>query len=139
LSVVLFGCETWSVTLREEHGLRVFENRVLRGIFGPERDEVTGDWRKLHNEQLHNLCCSRNIIRVIKLRRMGWVGHVACVGEEEKCIGCMVVWGKPEGRRPFGREVNINMRQIEWQGMGWIDVAQDRDKWQAFVNTVMNL
>lgn len=67
------------------------------------------------------------------------MGHVACVGEEEKCIGYMVVWGKPEGRRPFGREVNINMRQIEWQGMGWIDVAQDRDKWQAFVNTVMNL
>jgi hypothetical protein len=78
LSVVLYGCETWSLTLREEHRLRVFENRVLRRIFDPKRDELTGDWRKLHNEELHNLYFSPNIIRMIKLRR--WAGHVARMG-----------------------------------------------------------
>jgi hypothetical protein len=75
--VVLFGCETWSLTLREEHRLRVYENRVLRRIFGPKRDEVIGGWRKLHNEELHNLHCSPDIIRMIKSRRMGWAGHLA--------------------------------------------------------------
>jgi hypothetical protein len=75
--VVLYGCETWSLTVREEHKLRVFENRVLRRIFGPKREGVTGGWRKLHNEELHNLYSSPNIIRIIKLRRMRWVGHVA--------------------------------------------------------------
>ena len=81
LPVVLYGCETWSLTLREERRLRVFENRVLRGIFGPKRDEVTGEWRKLHNEKLNDLYCSSNIVRVIKSRRMRWVGHVARMGE----------------------------------------------------------
>jgi hypothetical protein len=77
LPVVLYGCETWSLTLREEHRLRVFEDRVLSRIFGPKRDEVTGDWRELQNEELHNLYSSLNIIRMIKLRRMRWTGHVA--------------------------------------------------------------
>jgi hypothetical protein len=77
LHVVLYGCETWSLTLREEHRLRVFENRVLRRIFGPKRDEVTGGWRKLHNEELHNLYSSPSIIRMIKSRRMRLTGHVA--------------------------------------------------------------
>jgi hypothetical protein len=76
LPAVLYGCETWSLTLREEHRLRVFENRVLRRIFGPKTDEVTGDWRKLHNEELHNLYSSPNIIRMIKSRMMRWAGHV---------------------------------------------------------------
>jgi hypothetical protein len=80
LPVVLYGCETWPVTLREEHRLRVFENRVLRRIFGPERDEVTGSWRKLHNEELHNLYCSPRIISMIKSRRMRWAGHIAQMG-----------------------------------------------------------
>jgi hypothetical protein len=80
LPVVLYGCETWSLTLKKEHRLRVFENRVLRR-FGPKRDEVTGGWRKLHNEELHGLYSSPSIIRVIKTRRMRWAGHVACVGE----------------------------------------------------------
>jgi hypothetical protein len=75
--MVLYGRETWSLTLREEHRLRVFENRVLRRIFGPKRDDVTGDWRKLHNDELHNLYSSPNIIRMIKSRRMRWTGHVA--------------------------------------------------------------
>jgi hypothetical protein len=80
--VVLYGCETWSLTLREKHRLRVFDNRVVRRIFGPKRDEVTGEWRKLHIEELHTLYSSPDIIRQIKSRRMRWVGHVAHMGEE---------------------------------------------------------
>jgi hypothetical protein len=79
--VVLYGCGTWSLTLREEHRLRVFENRVLRRIFGPKRDELTGEWRKLHSEELHNLYSFPDIIRKVKSRRMRWSGHVARMGE----------------------------------------------------------
>jgi hypothetical protein len=82
----LYGCETWSLTLREERRLRVFENRVLR-IFGPKRDEVTGEWRKLHNEELNNLYSLLSIVRVIKSRRMRWEGHVARMGRGEACTG----------------------------------------------------
>jgi hypothetical protein len=99
--IVLYGCESWSLTLREEHRLRVFESRVLRRIFGPKRDEVTGEFRKLHNEELHILYSSPNIIRQIKARRMRWVGHVACMGEERKAY--RVLAGKPEGKRPLGK------------------------------------
>ena len=81
LPVVLYGCETWSLILREERRLWVFENRVLGRIFGPKRDEVTEEWRKLHNEELNDLYCSPSIIRVIKWRRMRWTGHVARMGE----------------------------------------------------------
>jgi hypothetical protein len=80
--VVLYGCETWSLTLREEHKLRVFENRMLRRIFGPKRDGVTGGWRKLHNDELYNLYSSPSIIRVIKSRKMKWMGHLAQMGEK---------------------------------------------------------
>jgi len=86
LFVVLIGCEIWSLTLREERRLRVFENRVMRRIFGPERDEVTEEWRKLHNEELNDLYSSPNIVRVIKSRRMRWVGHVARMGGEERRV-----------------------------------------------------
>jgi hypothetical protein len=96
LPVVLYGCEIWSLTLREEHRLRVFENRVLRRIFGPKRDEVTGEWRKLHNEELHILYSSPNIIRQIKSRRMRWAGYVARMVEER--IVYRVLMGKPEGK-----------------------------------------
>jgi hypothetical protein len=81
---VVYGCETWSLTLREEHRLRVFENRVLRRISEPKRDEVTGEWRKLHKEELHNLYSSPDIIKQVKSRRMRWAGHVARMGEERK-------------------------------------------------------
>jgi hypothetical protein len=84
LPVVLYGCESWSLILREENRLRVFENRVLRRILGPKRDEVTGEWRELHNEELHILYSSLNIIRQIKSRRMRWTGHV---GEERNVYG----------------------------------------------------
>jgi hypothetical protein len=82
LPVGLYGCETWSLTLREEHRLKVFENKVLRRIFGPKRDEVTGGWRKLHNEEFRDLYSSPSIIRIMKSRRMRWVGHVARMGEK---------------------------------------------------------
>jgi hypothetical protein len=88
--VVLYGCETWSLTLREEHRLRVFENRVLRGIFGPKREEVIGGWRKLHNEELHNLYCSPNIIGMMNSRRMRWAGHVAYTGEKGNAYKILV-------------------------------------------------
>jgi hypothetical protein len=90
LPVVLYGCETWSLILREQHRLRVIENRVLRRIFGPKRGEVTGEWRKLHSEELHNLYSSSDIIRQIKSRRMKWAGHVARMGEERKLYKVLV-------------------------------------------------
>jgi hypothetical protein len=95
---VLYGCETWSVTLREVHRLTVFENRVLRRIFGPKRDWVTEEWRRLHNEELNDLHCSPNIIRVIKSRRIRWAGHVARVGDRRGAY--RVVVGRPEEKRP---------------------------------------
>ena len=98
---VLYGCETWSLTLREEHRLRVFENRVLRRIFGPRRDGVTGEWRKLHNEELNDLYSSPNIVRVIKSRRLRWAGHVARMEEGRGAHKVLV--GRPEGKRPLGR------------------------------------
>ena len=142
LPVVLYGCETWSLTLREEHRLRVFESRVLRKIFGPKRDGVTGEWRKLHNEELSDLH-SPSIVRVIKSRRMRWAGHVARM-EEGRGVHKVLV-GKPEGKRPLGRprrrwEDNIKM-DLEEVGRGcrdWMELAQDREKWPALVSTVMN-
>ena len=101
LPVVLYECETWSLTLREERKLRVFENKVLRRIFGPRRDEVTGELRRLHNEELNDLYSSPNNVRVIKSRRMRWAGHVARMDEERGVYRVLV--GKPEGRRPLGR------------------------------------
>jgi hypothetical protein len=99
--VVLYGCETWSLTLREEHRLRLFENRVLRRIFGPRRDEVTGDWWKLLNEGLYNVYSSPNVIRMIKSRRMRWAGHAARMGSTRNAYRMLV--GKREGKRPLGR------------------------------------
>jgi hypothetical protein len=112
LPVVLYVCETWSLTLREEHRLKVFENRVLRRIFGPKRDEVTGEWRKLHNKELHNLYSSPDIIRQVKSRRMRWAGHVTRMREEIKVFKILV--GKPEGKRPLGRPGVGGKMGSEW-------------------------
>jgi hypothetical protein len=131
--VVLYGCETWSLPLREEHRLRVFENRVLRRIFGPKRDEVTGGWRKLHNEEIHNLYSSPSKIRMIKSRRMRWAGHVARMGEKRNVDRLLA--GKPEGKRPLGRprrrwanNIKMDLRETGWYDMDWIDLAQARDQ-----------
>jgi hypothetical protein len=144
LPVVLYVCETWSLTLRGEHRLRVFEKRVLRRIFGPKRDEVTGEWRKLHSGELHNLYSSPDIIRHIRSRKMRWAGHVARMGEGRNVY--RVLMGKPEGKGPLGRPrrrwddgIKMDLREIAWGGVERIHLAQDRDCWRAVVNAVMNL
>ena len=140
----MYGCENWSPTLREERKLRVFKNTVLRRIFGPRRDEVTGKWRRLHNEELNDLYSSPNIVRVIKSRRMRWTGHVACMGEERGVY--RVLLGKPEGRRPLGRSrrrwvdnIRTDLQEVECVYMDWIGLAQDRYRWRTLVSAVMNL
>jgi hypothetical protein len=112
LPVAFYGCETWSVTLREKHRLRVFEKRVLRRIFGPKSDEVTGEWRKLHSGELHNLYSSPDIIRQIKSKRMRWAGHVARMGEGRNVYRILV--GKPEGKRPLDRPRHRWEDGIKW-------------------------
>ena len=97
----MYGCETWSLPLRDKRRLKVIQNKVLRRIFGPKRDESTVEWRKLHNEELNDLYSSPNTVRVIKSRRMGWAGHVARMGKRRDIYSVLV--GKPEGKRPLGR------------------------------------
>jgi hypothetical protein len=129
--------------LREEYRLSVFENRLLRRIFGLKRDE-DGSWRKLHNDKLHSLYSSPNIVRVIKSRGMRWAEHVACKEEGRGVYKVLVV--RPEGKRPLGRQrrrwednIKMNPREIGFDGANWIPLAQDRVHWRAFVSTVMNL
>jgi hypothetical protein len=119
------GCETWSLTLREERRLKVFENRVLRSIFGPKRDEVTGEWRKLHDEELSDLYSLPNIVRVVKSRRMRWAGHVARMGEGSGVHRVLV--RKPEGKRPIGRprrrwedNVKMDLQEVGWR---WLRIG----------------
>ena len=116
---------------------------VLRRIFGPRRDEVTGEWRRLHNKELNDLFSSPNIVQVIKLRRMRWAGHVAHMGEERRVYRVLV--GKPEGKRPLGRprcrwmdNIRLDL-QVGCGYMDWIELAQDRDNWRTLVSAVMNL
>ena len=131
MSVVLCVCETWSLSFREERRLRVFENRVLRRIFWPKRDEVTGEWRKLHSEELNDLY-SPNIVRVIKSTRVRLAGHVARMVEGRGVYRVLV--GKPEGKRPLGRStciwednIKMDLQEVGCGCMDWIALAQDRD------------
>ena len=121
----------------------IFYNQVLRRIFGPRRDEVTGEWRKLHNEELNDLYCSPSIVRVIKWRRMRWAGHVERMGERRDVYRVLV--GKPEGKRPLGRprrrwedNIKIDLQEVG-KGCGdWMELAQYRDRWRSLVSMVMN-
>jgi len=116
---------------------------VLRRIFGPRRDEVTGEWRRLRNEELNDLYSSPSIVRVIKSRRMRWAGHVARMGEERGVYRVLV--GKPEGKRPLGRPrrrrvgIRMDLQEVGGGYMDWIGLAQDRDGWRRLVSAVMNL
>ena len=117
---------------------------VLRRIFGPRRDGVTGEWRRLHNEELNDLYCSPNIVRVIKPRRMRWAGHVARMGEERGVYRVLVK--KLEGKRPLGRprrrwvdNIRTDLQEVGGGYMDWIGLAQDRDRWRTLVSAVMNL
>ena len=119
--------------MREERSLRVFENMVLRRVFGPKRDEVTGEWIKLHNEELDVLYSSLNIVRVIKSKIMKWAGHVARVGERRGMYRVLV--GKPEGKRPLGRprlrredDIKMDLQEVGCGVMDWIELARDRDR-----------
>jgi hypothetical protein len=129
--------------LGDEHRLRVFENIVLRKIFGPKRKE-DGSWRKLHNDELHSLYSSPNIVRVIKARRMRWAGHVARMGEGRGVYRVLV--GRPEGKRPLQRprrrwedNIKMDLREKGIDAANWIQLAQDRVQWSVFVSTVVNL
>jgi hypothetical protein len=117
---------------------------VLRRIFGPERDEVTGEWRKLPNEELHDLYSLPSLTRIIKARRMKWAVHVARMGEKRNAYGLLV--GKPEERMPLGRprrrwldNIKMDIVEVGWGDVDWIGLAQDRDRWRALVNSVLNL
>ena len=129
--------------MRETRELRVSENRVLRRIFGPKRDGVTGELRKLHNEELDDLYSFPNIVRLIKSRRIRWAGHVARVGEKKRVYSVLV--GKPEGKRPLGRprrrwenNIEVDLQEVGW-GMDWIEPAQYMDGWWVLVKSAMNL
>jgi hypothetical protein len=131
--------------LGEEHRLRVFENRVLRKIFGPKREE-DGSWRKLHNDELHSSYSSPNIVRVIKSRRMRWAEHVACMGEGRGEVFTGFWLGGHKGKRPLGRprhrwedNIKMDLREIGIDETNWSQLAQDRVQWRACVYTVMNL
>ncbi|KAJ4441995.1 hypothetical protein ANN_11859 [Periplaneta americana] len=129
---------------RKEQRLRVFENKVLRKIFGAKRDGVTGEWRKLHNAELHALYTSPDIIRNIKSRRLRWAGHVARMGVSRNAYRVLV--GRPEGKRPLGRSrrrwednIKMDLREVGYNGRDWNNLTQDRDQWQAYVRAAMNL
>jgi hypothetical protein len=121
----------------------VFENKVLRRIFGPKRAEVTGEWRKLHNKELHDLYSLPSIIRIIKSRTVRWAGHVARMEEKRNAYRLLV--GKPEGKRPLGRprlrwvdNITMDLGEVRWGDADWIGLAQDRNRWRAVVNSVLN-
>jgi hypothetical protein len=135
-----------AVTVRQCNAFHTCQSvqQVLRRIFGQKRDEVTGEWRKLHNEELRDLYSSPSIIRIIKSRRMRWVGHVAPIRKKRNAYRLLV--GKPEGKRLLGRprrrwvdNIRMDLEEVEWGDVDWIGLAQDRNRWRAVVNSVLNL
>ena len=142
LSVVLHGCKTTSLTLREERTLNVFESRILRRVFGSKRDE-NGQWRRLHNEDLHCLYHLPNIVREIKSRRQRWASHV--VRMEEGRSAFKILTGNPTGMRPLGTprhrwedNLRLNLKEIGISTRDWVDSAQDRDYWRALKTAALN-
>jgi hypothetical protein len=140
--VVLYGCETWYPTLWNEYRLRVYENRLLRRIFGPKRDEMGGGCGKLHDEKLRYLHSSPNVSKIIKSKRMIWAGTEARIGKKD---AYSLFVGKPQGKGPLGRprrrwvdNVRMELGEVGLGGIDWIDLAQNRNKWRALVNAVMN-
>jgi hypothetical protein len=144
LPVVLYGCETWSLTLREAHRLRVFENRVPRKIFGPKRDEVTGQWRKLHNEELRDLYSSPSMIRIIKSRRIRWAGMYHEWGRRGPRVG---YWWESQRERVHYEDQDIGgwiilgwilerWEGVMWTGLVWLRIGTGG---RALVNSVLNL
>jgi hypothetical protein len=143
LTMVLYECETWLLTLREKCRLRVFENRVLKKVFGPKRDEVTGECRKLHNEELNDLYTLPNIVWLVKSRRMRWTRHVARMGKDRGVHRMFM--GKPEEKSPLGRQkgrwkdnIKIDLQEVGGSRGDWMELDQDRDRWRALVGTVRN-
>jgi hypothetical protein len=143
LPVVLYGCETSSLTLREEHRLRVFANKVLRRMFRPKKDEMAVGCRKLHNDEFHNLQSSPSTIGMSMSRRIKWVGNVACMGLKKDAD--RILAQKPKGNRPLGRTrcrwediIKMDLREIGWGSIDWVDLTKGRVHWMALVNTVMN-
>ncbi|KAJ4449545.1 hypothetical protein ANN_00946 [Periplaneta americana] len=140
--VVLYCCETWTLERRTE--IKGFENKVLRKIFGAKKDEVTVEWRKLHNAELHALYSSRDIIRNIKSRCLRWAGYVARMGESR--IAYKVLVGRSEEKRPLGRprrrwedDIKMDVREVGYDDRNWINLAQDKDRWRAYMRATMNL
>ena len=143
LAVVLYACETWSFTLREERRLRMSENGMLRRIFGPKRDKVTGERRNLHNKELNDLYCSSDVFQVIQPGIIRWAGHVARRGREQVHTG---FWRGEMRKKEHLEDLSIEGRvilkwifkNVGWEGVDFIGLAQDRDRWRDLVNTVMN-
>ena len=144
LPVVVYGCETWSLTLREDQRLRVFKNKVLRKIFGAKKDEITGEWRKLHNAELHALYSSPNVIRSLKSRRLRCEGHVARMEQSRNAHRVLV--GKLETKKPLERprrrwedNIRMDLREVGCDPGELIVLAEDRDQWRVYVRAVINL
>ena len=143
LPVVLYGCETWALTKTQENRFRVFENKVLRKIFGARKDKVSGEYRKLHNHELEELYKSPSIVRIIKSRRLRWAGHVARMGEERTAR--RIFAGKPRSKRPLGRprrrwEDNVlqDLEEIGRNQMSWAEFAKNPVEWRSCVEAAMN-
>jgi len=143
LPVVLYGCEAWSLALSEEHRPRVFENRILRRIFRPMRNE-NGEWRRFHSEEIYSLYRSPNLVRVINSKRLRWAGQVARIEEGRSAL--KILTGTPAGKRPVERprgrwedNIRIDLKETCINTRNWVDSAHDRDYWRAFVNAALNL